>query len=138
MMNPANINHPLGQICKNLRKFEIDFGELIMLAQSPTPSATAARDIIRPKSPIRLPGIAGPVMWRAEIDTEEMRLVSLLMELPNGIVDTAVFDQKTGVHVWRQQNDEPVILSPEMRRQVLIHARIISGVHLELALENMS
>jgi hypothetical protein len=106
------------------------------MALAATNSASPAFDIIMPDSPIRLPGVAGPVMWRAEIDPEEMRLVSLTIRLPSGAVDTVVFDPKTGVQVTRQISDSPVNVTPETRRQILINARIISGVHLELALEN--
>jgi hypothetical protein len=106
------------------------------MAQPATHAAPTAPDIITPGAPIRLPGVAGPVMWRAEIDVEEMRLTSLMIELPGGAIDTVLFDPKTGVHVSRQQYDLPVELTPAMQRQILIHARIISGVHLEIALEN--
>jgi hypothetical protein len=92
-------------------------------------------DIVKPSSPIRLPGIAGPVMWRAEIDADNVCLTSLEIEFPNGTLDTVIFNAKTGVSISRITNNKPVELTTAMERQVLIYARIISGVHLQLAIE---
>jgi hypothetical protein len=107
-----------------------------MVLAAANTNMSASPDVIMPGSPIRLPGVAGPVMWRAEIDPEEIKVTCLMIRLPNGAIDTITFDTKTGIRVSREYNNAPVDITPEMHRQILIHARIISGVHLELALEN--
>jgi hypothetical protein len=60
------------------------------------------------------------------------------MQHPNGTVDTINFDEEAGVTVHRVVDGETVKLTPSMTRQTLVHARIISGLHLQLALEKVS
>ena len=95
-------------------------------------------DIITPRSAIRLPGIPGEVMWHAQLDVQKARLKVLEIEFPNGAVDTVTFDETKGVSVLRIHENETVKLTPSMTRQTLVHARIISGLHLQLAIEKVT
>lgn len=94
-------------------------------------------DLVTPRTAVRLPGIPGEVFWHAEIDTINERLRILKIEFPNGAVDTIDFGGKTEVVVTRIIDDQPIKLSPSMTRQALAHARIISGLHLQLAVEKV-
>lgn len=94
-------------------------------------------DVTTPSTPIRLPGIPGEVLWQAKLDLTNTYLKVLEMKHPNGIVDTVTFDQEKGVSVLRKMGDESIHLTPSMTRQALIHARIISGLHLQIAIEKV-
>ena len=93
-------------------------------------------DVVVPSHPIRLPGVAGHVFWRAALDTVTARVTTLVIELPNGVTDTLSFDLASGVQITREINDHEIGLSQNLKRQILMNARIISGLHLQLAMQN--
>ena len=93
-------------------------------------------DVIYPPTSIRLPGVAGPVSWRAEVDLDAAQLKILEINLPNGITDTLIIDAAKGVLVKRDIGPHPVDISPAQTRQILYNARIIAGLHLQLAIDN--
>lgn len=94
-------------------------------------------DIITPQTPIRLPGVPGEVLWQATLSANEGRLKSLDILMPNGTLDTLTFDVN-GVSVSRTIDDMPVRMTPSMTRQTLTHARIIAGLHLQVAIEKVN
>lgn len=103
-----------------------------------TIDTSCAHELVTPRTPIRLPGVPGEVYWHAKIDVVNEHLNTLEIEFPNGATDTVHFDKKAGVTILRVMDDQPIKLTPSMTRQALMHAQIISGIPLQLAIEKVT